>query len=75
MTKLSEVKAGQRARVCRITGTQRFVSRVTAIGLTEGCKLEVLQNVRTRPILVYLRDSSVAFDQGDCAHIDVEVLP
>lgn len=56
-----------------VTGDARFVSRVTAVGLTEGCHIEVLQNVRKRPVLVYVRDSAVAIDRGDCELIDVEV--
>lgn len=75
LTKLHEIGAGQSARVCRLEGDARFLSRVTAIGLTQGSTVHVLQNARKRPVLVYLRDSSVAFDRGDCEHIEVEVLP
>lgn len=75
LTKLHEIGAGQPSRVCRLEGDARFLSRVTAIGLTQGSTVHVLQNARKRPVLVYLRDSSVAFDRGDCEHIEVEVLP
>lgn len=74
VTKLHEVGTGQCARVSRLEGDMRFLSRVTAIGLTPGSTVRVLQNTRKRPLLVYLRDSSVAFDRDDCEHIEVEVL-
>lgn len=48
--KLHDVKEGSPARVLAVTGDARFVSRVTAVGLTEGCHIEVLQNVRKRPV-------------------------
>ena len=69
--KLHDMKEGSAARVLAVSA--RFVSRVTAVGLTEGCRIEVLQNVRKRPVLVYVRDSAVAIDRGDCELIDVEV--
>lgn len=74
MLKLHEIGVGQSARVCHLEGDARFLSRVTAIGLTEGSTVHVLQNVRKRPVLVHLRDSSVAFDRSDCERIEVEVL-
>ena len=43
-------------------------------GLTEGCAVEVLQNVKNRPVLVHVRDSDVALDRGDCMRIEVEVV-
>lgn len=74
VAKLHEVGTGQIARVCRLEGDARFLSRVTAIGLTQGSTVHVLQNARKRPVLVHLRDSSVAFDRSDCELIEVEVL-
>ena len=75
MAKLHEVETGRVALICRLEGDARFLSRVTAIGLTEGSTVHMLQNARKRPVLVHLRDSSVAFDRSDCEHIEVEVLP
>lgn len=73
--KLHDVKEGAAARVLAVSGGgARFVSRITSVGLTEGCRIEVLQNVRKRPVLVYVRDSAVAIDRGDCELIDVEVV-
>lgn len=74
MARLSEVGTGSVARIRSVAGDERFLARVTAIGLTEGCTVEVLQNVRRRPVLLYARDSTVALDRGDCERIEVEVV-
>ena len=50
--KLSELKTGGMGTVTRVAGEARFVSRVTSIGITEGCPIEVVQNAKKRPILV-----------------------
>lgn len=74
MTKLSQMETGQKGRITSISGPDRFVSRVTAIGLTEGCRIEMVQNARKRPLLVFERDSIVAIDRADCDNIEVEVF-
>ena len=70
--KLSELKSGGTGTVTRVVGDARFVSRVTSIGITEGCPIEVVQNVKKRPILLFERDSLMAIDRKDCDLIDVE---
>ena len=70
--KLSELKTGGTGTVTRVAGDARFVSRVTSIGITEGCPIEVVQNVKKRPILLFERDSLMAIDRKDCDVIDVE---
>ena len=70
--KLSELKTGGTGTVTRVAGEARFVSRVTAIGIPEGCPIEVVQNAKKRPILLFERDSLMAIDRKDCDLIDVE---
>lgn len=70
--KLGELKTGGTGTVTRVAGDARFVSRVTSIGITEGCPIEVVQNVKKRPILLFERDSLMAIDRKDCDLIDVE---
>ena len=70
--KLSELKTGGTGTVTHVVGDARFVSRVTSIGITEGCPIEVVQNVKKRPILLFERDSLMAIDRKDCDLIDVE---
>lgn len=72
--KLSEMETGRKGTIASVSGTDRCVSRVTAIGLTEGCRIEIVQNAKRRPLLVFERDSVVALDRADCKNIEVDVL-
>lgn len=69
---LANAEMGQTYVVTHITGDSRFLSRITSIGLTEGCRLHILQNRRKRPLLVHARDSMLALDRGDCENVEVE---
>lgn len=73
MTKLTELKDGQKARVAAIDGDRRYLSRITSIGLNVGCRIEMLQNVKARPLLVYGRDTMIALNRNESERIGVEV--
>lgn len=73
MQKLSETITGQEAVVAAVEGDNRFLSRITSIGLTVGCKVSVLQNVKKRPLLVFGRDTVIALNRDECSQILVEV--
>ena len=60
--KLSELKENQNAVVAKLDGDNRFISRITSIGLTPGCRLQVVKNDRNRPVLVYSRDTMIALN-------------
>ena len=49
-----------------------FVSRITSIGLTPGCKVTVVKNEKRRPLLVYSRDTMIALNRNECEDIEVE---
>lgn len=70
MQKLTDLREGQKAR---ITGDRRYLSRITSIGLNIGCPLEMLQNVKNRPVLVYGRDTMIALNRAESERIQVEV--
>jgi len=71
---LSEQKANTEAVVSGISGDARFVSRITLIGLTPGCRLQVIKNDKNRPVLLYSRDTMIAVNRKECAHINVSSL-
>ena len=73
MRKLTELEEGQKARVSGIDGDRRYLSRITSIGLSIGCPLEMLQNVKNRPILIYSRDTMIALNRAESERIQVEV--
>ena len=72
MKKLNELKKEQSAVIASINGNTRFVSRITSIGLTPGCKVTVVKNEKRRPLLVYSRDTMIALNRNECADIEVE---
>ena len=73
MIKLTDMKKGSEGKVVSVTGDSRFVSRITSIGLTPGCRVSVIKNEKNRPILVYSRDTMIALNRKDCSNIEMEV--
>lgn len=73
MQKLTELKDGQKARIIGIDGDRRYLSRITSIGLNVGCDIEMLQNAKNRPVLVYARDTMIALNRNESERITVEV--
>jgi ferrous iron transport protein A len=73
MITLNKVNAGQKAVVADIKGDTRFLSRVTSIGVTLGCEVEILYNERKFPLLFYGRDTVVALNREDSRKVFVEV--
>ena len=71
---LSEVRENKDAVITEIQGDTRFMSRITSIGLTPGCKVSVIKNDKNRPMLVYSRDTMIALNRKECGGIKVEEL-
>ncbi|MBQ6966282.1 MAG: ferrous iron transport protein A [Lachnospiraceae bacterium] len=69
---LSEVKENREALVSEVKGDTRFMSRITSIGLTPGCRIRVVKNDKNRPMLVYSRDTMIALNRKECKGITVE---
>ncbi|MBQ7065725.1 MAG: ferrous iron transport protein A [Lachnospiraceae bacterium] len=44
MKNLTELSQGQKAKIVAINGDKRYLTRVTSIGLSIGCQVEMLQN-------------------------------
>ena len=70
--KLVELEKEHSAIVTRVNGDNRFVSRITSIGLTPGCRVTVIKNEKRRPLLVYSRDTMIALNRNECVDIEVE---
>jgi len=69
---LSEVRENRDAIISAIDGDTRYLSRITSIGLTPGCRVSVVKNDKNRPILVYSRDTMIALNRKECEGITVE---
>jgi len=72
--KLNEVNTGQKAVVADVCGDSRFLSRIVSIGLTPGCKIEMLHNEGKLPLLFYGRDTVIALNREESKDIAVEVV-
>ncbi|NLH38326.1 MAG: ferrous iron transport protein A [Thermotogaceae bacterium] len=72
MLKLNEINAGQKAIITNIKGNPRFLSRVTSIGLTLGCVIEMLYNEKKLPLLFYGRDTVIALNREESRDVLVE---
>lgn len=71
MKKLSSIQKDAGGVIASINGDSRFVSRITSIGLTPGCKVTVIKNEKHRPLLVYSRDTMIALNRKECDWIEV----
>ncbi len=71
--KLTETKPEESGVVRRIGGDAHFVSRITAIGLTEGTVFQTVRNDRKMPVLIYLRETLIAVNRRDAERIEVEM--
>ena len=69
---LSEVKENKEAVVTAVKGDTRFITRITSIGLTPGCKVSVIKNDKNRPMLIYSRDTMIALNRNESKGIEVE---
>lgn len=70
--KLYEATPGYTGTITSIDGDTRFLSRITSIGLTEGCQIEIMQNQKNQPLLLISRDSLIAVNRKDCERIEVK---
>lgn len=73
MQKLSTTKQGTIGTVAKIQGDKRFMGRITSIGISIGCEIEVLQNPKKRPLLLYSRDTMIAINKQESEKIMLEV--
>lgn len=70
--RLYDAKPGYSGEIIAIHGDTRFLSRITSIGLTVGCKIEIMRNEKKQPILILSRDSLIAVNRNDCGRIEVK---
>jgi ferrous iron transport protein A len=73
--RLDELAPRAHGIVRRLVGGGGFRSRLAALGVTQGVRIEVLQNGRRGPLLVLARDTRLAIGRGEAQKILVETLP
>ena len=66
---LNEVRENTDAIINELKGDARFISRITSIGLTPGCRISIIKNDKNRPVLLYSRDTMIAVNRRECTGI------
>ena len=72
--RLTDMKPDQQGVIRKIGGDPHFLSRITAIGVTEGTEFQTVRNDRKMPVLVYLRETLIAVNRADAERIEVETV-
>ncbi|MDR2006604.1 MAG: ferrous iron transport protein A [Acidaminococcales bacterium] len=74
MKNVTKLKDGQKGIVAALDGDAWFLSRISAIGLTPGCHVEILRNKSRQPVLLYSRDTMIAVSRREGEKIWLEVI-
>jgi len=72
MKRLSEMRPGETGVVTSVNGDNRYVGRITSIGITPGCRVRIIKNDKNRPIIVFSRDTMIALNSNESKNIEVE---
>ena len=68
---LSEAKPGRHYRIRDIKDEARLTNRLSSMGLLCGSPLEICQNNKKQPVLVYARDTLIAIGREESKKIIV----
>ena len=66
---LSDAAPGKRYTIRAITDETRLVNRLSSMGLVCDSTLEVCQNLKKQPVLVFARDTLVAIGREESKKI------
>ncbi len=69
---LIKSKKGDRGYISSIDGDNHLIARITSIGLSIGCEVEIMQNYKKRPVLLYERDTVLAVNREAAKKIMME---
>jgi len=72
---LDELAPGASGLVSRLGGGKYFASHISAMGLSIGSQVKMLQNPRHGPLLILVRDTRIALSRGQALKIMIEELP
>lgn len=62
---ISDAQPGKRYRILKIKEENRLVNRLSSMGLLCGSTVEVCQNYKKQPILLFTRDTLVAIGREE----------
>lgn len=67
--KLIDAKVGQQYEVTGIRKEDRLINRLSSMGIITGSRIEVCQNFKKQPILLYARDTLVAIGRSEAEKV------
>ena len=70
-TTLSDAQPGKRYRILEIKEENRLVNRLSSMGLLCGSTVEICQNYKKQPVLIFARDTLVAIGREESKKIKV----
>lgn len=68
---LSDATVGSRYCICEIKEENLLVNRLSSMGLLCGSTIEVCQNHKKQPVLIFARDTLVAIGREESKNIMV----
>lgn len=66
---LSDAKPGMRYSVLHIPDEARLTNRLSSMGVMTGSQIEICQNNRKQPVLLFARDTLIAIGRDECKKI------
>ena len=69
--RLSEAQPGKKYFIREIKDESRLINRLSSMGLLYGSQIEICQNHKKQPVLVFTRDTLVAIGRGESEKIIV----
>ena len=72
--KLGETKEGESYYITKIYGSPQFQMHICSVGIVPGDKIEVVQNMKGYPVLLYQKSTLLAISKKESDKIEVEVV-
>jgi len=69
---LAELAPGAQVIVRKVGGGKTLASRLAAMGLLVGSRLDILQNPQHGPMLIRVRDTRIALGRGEATKVLAE---
>lgn len=68
---LSDTKPGKKYSILNIRDNARLVNRLSSMGLMNGSQIEICQNQKKQPVLIFARDTLIAIGREESKKITV----
>lgn len=68
---LSDTKSGKKYYILSIRDEARLVNRLSSMGLMNGSQIEICQNQKKQPVLIFARDTLIAIGREESKKIMV----